>query len=50
MKKSVVIQGDSVEKLNSLKKEYEDFHKRKITFDFIVSKLILKAKVSDISK
>lgn len=49
MKKSVVIQGLSVEKLNELKKQYEENFKRKISFDAIVSKLLMKAKLSDIS-
>ncbi|MFZ9660165.1 MAG: hypothetical protein ACO29X_06430 [Arcobacteraceae bacterium] len=50
MKKAVVIQGSSVEKLKELQKEYTDMYGRKLTFDFIVSKLILKAKANDLSK
>lgn len=50
MKKSVVIQGASIEKLKQLKKDYEDKNMRKISYDLIVSRLILKAKLSDISE
>ena len=50
MKKAIVISGKSVYRLHELKKEYEVNNDRKITYDLIISKLILKAKVSDLSK
>jgi len=50
MKKAIVISGKSVDRLQELKKEYEVNNNRKITYDLIISKLILKAKVSDLSK
>ena len=49
-KKAILIQGNSVDKLTELKKEYEINNNRKISYDLIVSKLILKAKLSDLSK
>jgi len=47
-KKAVVISGTSVDKLKLLKKEYMLKNKKHITFDTIVSKLLLKAKLDDI--
>ena len=50
MKKAIVISGKSIDRLHELKKEYQVNNNRKITYDLIISKLILKAKVSDLSK
>jgi len=51
MKKAIVINGKvAIDRLYELKKEYEVINDRKISYDLIISKLILKAKVSDLSE
>ena len=48
LKKAVVLNGLAVLRLEELKKEYVLTYKRPITYDSIISKLLVKAKLEDV--
>ncbi len=48
IKKAVVLNGLSVLKLEELKKEFTLTYKRPISYDVIISKLLVKAKLEDV--
>ena len=47
--RAVVINGIAVDKLDDLKKEYIAKNKKSISYDAILTKLLIKAKYEDIS-
>ena len=48
IKKAVVLNGLSVLKLEELKKEFALTYKRHISYDAIISKLLVKATLDDV--
>ena len=48
LKKAVVLNGLSVLKLQELKKEYMETYKRSITYDAIISKVLMKVTLKDV--
>lgn len=48
IKKAVVLNGLSVLKLEDLKKEFTLAYKRSISYDAIISKLLVKATLDDV--
>lgn len=48
LKKAVVLNGLAVSRLEELKKEYVLTYKRPITYDAIISKVLMKAKLEDV--